>query len=240
MGHELSDSSTLSLPGDKTSEEIRLEEEGCFRKLQVFRYNLYHKDPKVSEASEGDGVLIALLESEEKLRSNCQEEIALRHQIKEKTSPTSRETTKFEKEMAVLSQNNWEEIRIWWFSHGSILGSSGPLKRAFELWRHTTSWYMHSVLVENCKARGGCCGRDCGCCVDSQRASTSAGALGIGHYTRHCECCSKHRGFEFSGNISKGYNFCFEFNQSKDDGTLKNNVYKRRILLASIWGLSVD
>lgn len=204
MGDELSDSSMLSLPGDKTPEEICLEVKGCFRKLQVFRYNLYQKDLKVSEASGADGVLIALLESEEKLRSYCQEEIALWHKIKEKTSPTSRETTKFEKDMAVLSQRNWEEMRIWWFSHGFILGSSGPLKRAFELLRHTPSCYMHPVLVENCKARGGCCGRDCGCCVDSQRASTSAGALGIGHCTRHCGCCSKHRGFELSGNISKG------------------------------------
>ena len=48
-GDELSDPKMLSLPGDKTPEEARLEREGCIRNLQVFRYSLYQKESKVHD-----------------------------------------------------------------------------------------------------------------------------------------------------------------------------------------------
>jgi len=75
---------------------------------------------------------------------------------------------------------------------------------------------MHPVPVEDCKARGGCCSRDCGYCVDIQHVNTSAGAFGVGHCTRKCGCCSRYREFELDQEVTRAYIACFEFDEKKD------------------------
>jgi hypothetical protein len=155
----------LSLPGDRTPEEARLEREGCIRTLQVFRYNLFQKESKVHQVD----AFADLLYYEEELRRNCQEEIALKQKLKDDLDIWGPDLPSFDKEMSRLHQENWLSTRYWWYTRGWIIGNSGPLKRAFELWRSYPQWYMHPILVEDCKSRGGCCGRDCGCCFDSQR-----------------------------------------------------------------------
>ncbi|KAJ5385595.1 hypothetical protein N7517_003506 [Penicillium concentricum] len=151
--------------GDKTPEEARLEREGCIRNLQVFRYNLDQKESKVHDRD----AFADLLHYEEELRRNCQAEIKLRQKGKNDPSFWGTGSSSFEDEMSTLYQDNWMWTRAWWYARGWIIGNSGPLQRAFELWRSNSSWYMHLVLVEDCKSRGGCCGRDCGCCLDSTR-----------------------------------------------------------------------
>ena len=68
----------LSLPGEKTLEEARLEREGCFRTLQVFRYNLFQKEPKVHDVD----AFANLLFYEEQIRRDCQREVVLRQKLK--------------------------------------------------------------------------------------------------------------------------------------------------------------
>jgi hypothetical protein len=229
-GDELSDPKMLSLPGDKTPEEARLEREGCIRNLQVFRYNLYQKE---SEVHDWDA-FADLLYNEEELRRNCQAEITLRHQ-KNEPSFWGTGVPSFEEEMSTLYQHNWALTRDWWYTRNWIISISGPLQRAFELWRSNPLWYMHPILVEECKSRGGCCGRDCGCCLDAQRANSSAGALGVGHCTLECGCCVRSRGFKLSKEAEEL--LVSRFSSDMDDQV---DPYQRRICLVSIWGLSVD
>ncbi|KAJ5925858.1 hypothetical protein N7454_007368 [Penicillium verhagenii] len=115
---ELSDPKMLSLPGDKTPEEARLEREGCIRNLQVFRYNLYQKESKVDDEFDA---FADLLHYEEKLRSNCQAEIVLRHKTKDVSSFGGTGTPSFVKEMTSLYQEIWMQTRAWWYTRGWII-----------------------------------------------------------------------------------------------------------------------
>jgi hypothetical protein len=222
--------------GGKTPEEARLEREGCTRNLQVFRYNLYQKESKVHDC---DG-FANLLYYEGELRKNCQTEIDLRHKVKNSPSFWRRGLPSFEDEMSTLYQENWMLTRGWWHTRGWIIGSSGPLQRAFELWRSNPLWYMHPILVEDCKSRGGCCGRDCGCCLDAQRANSSAGTLGVGHCTLQCGCCKRSRGFRLSEERERFFVDLFSFHDQVNTMDHEADPYQHRICLASIWGLSVD
>lgn len=53
-------------------------------------------------------------------------------------------------------------------------------------------WYLGKWVVSECAARGGCCGRDCGCCAKrlfhKPRRSMS------GHRSLACPCCERRRG----------------------------------------------
>lgn len=227
----------LILQGDKTREEARLEQEGNVRDLQVFRYNLYQHGPKINY----NDTLSALLYWEEELRKNCQEENVLGENLKRLSNPWSHSPL-YQRDMSRLIESTWDLTRQWQYAYGCILGNSGALPRALKLWRSDPLWYMHSVLVEDCQARGGCCGRDCGCCVSPQRKNSSAGALGVGHCTLKCGCCLKSRGFELNEESEKAYVRCFTFEKEANlngewYGT--NSPYKNRIMLASILGISV-
>lgn len=224
-----------SLPGDKTPEEARLEREGYVRSLQVFRYNLYQKETN----SESDDAIFDLLYYEEELRKNCQTEIVLR-QKETGNRNLNTGSPSFEDEMSKLCQDNWLQTRGWWWTRGWMMGTSGPLGRAFELWRSNNFWYMHPVLVEDCKARGGCCGRDCGCCLDYQRANSSGGVLGVGHCTLKCGCCLKSRSFEPSGVSKRYYVARFPFDNKSGIINLQEDPYRRRVCHAAIWGLSLN
>ncbi|OQE29994.1 hypothetical protein PENSTE_c002G00536 [Penicillium steckii] len=68
---DFSDPKMIVLRGDKTPQEVLLQKKGCFRDLQVFRYNICLENYHIEE-------FIPLLYREEELRKNCQEEIALK------------------------------------------------------------------------------------------------------------------------------------------------------------------
>jgi hypothetical protein len=106
-GLELSDPKMLSLPGDRTPEEARLEREGCLRTLQVFRYNLFQKESKVHHVD----AFADLLYYEEELRRNCQEEISLRQKLKDNPEYWASDIPSFEKKISRLHQKNWMRTR---------------------------------------------------------------------------------------------------------------------------------
>ena len=120
------------------------------------------------------------------------------------------------------------------------MGNSGPLQRAFESWRSIPLWYMHPTLIENCKSRGGCCGRNCGCCLDPQRENGLAGEFGAGNCTLQCGCCSKSRGFELAATEERYLIDCFSFDNEYATMDHHKDPYKRRIWLVAVLGLSVD
>lgn len=68
----------------------------------------------------------------------------------------------------------------------------GLVKKNYELIRKDPKWYMRKELVKDCADRGGCCGRDCGCCVLRAKHSYKKG---VGHCTVECFCCVGFRGF---------------------------------------------
>lgn len=68
------DPQLLSLPGDKTPEEAKLENEACFGTLQRYRYNMYRLNQN-QDAYDG---VASLLEVEQLLQSNAQKEVELK------------------------------------------------------------------------------------------------------------------------------------------------------------------
>lgn len=87
--------------------------------------------------------------------------------------------------------------RIIWHGGGSLWLKrsefTGALKRGLDFWRSDPSWYMHRVLVAECKGRQGCRSRDCGCCpkrlLDPEQRPEAH------HCTVRCRCC--HQATEF-------------------------------------------
>lgn len=129
----------------------------------------------------------------------------------------------------------WLFARKWWKGRGRF--SQGPVSRGFELWRSHPRWYMHSALVEDCAMKGGCCGRDCGCCVDRVVGPTRK--LGVGHCTVECGCYRTDRGFELAPDEKKMFKDQFGFARGGDSYSTheQRDPYYSRIYLASIWGL---
>lgn len=62
------------------------------------------------------------------------------------------------------------------------------LKLVYDELREDAKWFMRIDMVHDCWGRGGCCGRDCGCC--EKRDFLEKGA---GHCTADCWCCNKIR-----------------------------------------------
>lgn len=232
------DPQLLYLQGDKTPEEALLEKRGCFATLQRYRYNLHEMRPKVMEY---DGI-VSFLERERRLRSTCPKEVALR-QVEKGYSAIQK--TLNGHSLNELQEESWSLSRSWWYWSGYLVGSSGPMKRAFGLWRLNPMWYMHPVLVEDCIGRGGCCGLECGCCVSPQRAKSSAGQLGVGHCTLDCGCCLNIREVNLGHDRRDRYGNSFELSDDVDDEEGARNIdecgpYHYRYYLASVWGISVD
>lgn len=40
-----------------------------------------------------------------------------------------------------------------------------PAKQNYDSLRRNPDWYMRHELIQDCKDRGGCCSRGCGCCA---------------------------------------------------------------------------
>ncbi|KAJ5788569.1 hypothetical protein N7457_003559 [Penicillium paradoxum] len=73
---------------------------------------------------------------------------------------------------------------------------AGPIKSGYLWIRKDPQWYLKSEwLREDCARRGGCCGRQCGCCENPPDARRKKG---WGHCTAQCACCNSERGFRMT------------------------------------------
>lgn len=95
------------------------------------------------------------------------------------------------KELNTLNQEYWSIERLIYIQDTRC--PSRPLKRAYTSFRKKPQWYLFHWLCEDCASRGGCCGRACGCCIQSRRVFRPNGH---GHCTKFCDCCIRARGFE--------------------------------------------
>lgn len=98
----------------------------------------------------------------------------------------------------------------------------GLVKRAFVALREDPDWYLSDWLRKDCAKKGGCCGRDCGCC-ERQRSSRD---LSRGHCTAGCDCCIAHRGSRGDWGI-----------EDDDVFEIKDSRYGLQMLRAYIWGV---
>lgn len=90
-----------------------------------------------------------------------------------------------EKDLEQLNMQYWKYIRFQGELESNIPG--GTFKRAFQQCRKDPNWYLNQSLREDCSKRGGCCGRDCGCC--EKERGNSQRRWKQGHCTNACSCC---------------------------------------------------
>lgn len=127
--------SKIPIDGEKSAEEIALEEAGDLNALQRYRHEvhqitMYEHHPPITE----------LLETEEDFRRHFQLELSLREGNDQ--SEEVQENLKAQRRLL------WMLSREWWMLKNEF--GEGIVKRAFDLWRSHPRWYMDQVLVEYC------------------------------------------------------------------------------------------
>lgn len=230
------------LPGDKSTWEVILEYFGAINALQRYRWDWYKihtepneypfylkKPPKKHDFSQFlDAEIIAceVVQKELYVRE-CLERLQ-----RENAFGNAPDIEKLEEELAALNEQYWAAEESWW--HWRSEFPEGPLTRGFELWRLHPQWYLHPVLRDDCAKKGGCCARDCGCCL--HRPIPMDRRLGAGHCTPECGCCRKVRRFDLTAEQRKKKKMQFQFIPHTGDGFGVGDYY-RRTYLASIFGL---
>lgn len=204
----------IPIDGEKSPEEIALEEAGNLNALQRYRHKIhkrttYEHHPPITE----------LLETEEDFRHHFQLELSLRERNDQ--SEEVQEDPKAQRKLL------WMLSREWWMLKNEF---GGVVKRACDLWRSHPRWYTHQVLVEDCVGKQGCCSRDCGCCVN--RPIDPTRRIGVGNCILACECCREARGFDLSKEEHERIQGYYDYRNTR-------NAYDR-IELAAFWGLCVD
>ncbi|KAJ5104355.1 hypothetical protein NUU61_001702 [Penicillium alfredii] len=135
------------------------------------------------------------------LRETVQREESLKERVHALQKITDSED---EKEKAQLSQwqQELDDLQRQYWNQMQLLAiheSSLPtdLRRMYgSVRKKNPKWYLNSELNVDCARRGGCCGRDCGCCA--KREPTANRTRGIGHCSVNCGCCSHIRGFDLT------------------------------------------
>ncbi|KAJ5563008.1 hypothetical protein N7461_001769 [Penicillium sp. DV-2018c] len=159
------------LLNEPSRRETELQKNGDINALQRYRRDRYFYE---LELRGGCYPLEDFLETERQLRETAQKKMRLGDQSGQN-----------KQDLGDLHKRYWDLERQW----GEIRSTfpDGPLTRAFDFWRSHPTWYMHRVLREDCAARGGCCSRECECCLT--RSHISAHAHAAGHCTAECGCC---------------------------------------------------
>ncbi|KAJ5602480.1 hypothetical protein N7537_005436 [Penicillium hordei] len=185
------------------TKEHKLKQGEDINALQRCRYEryVYEQDLEGKEDRLPD-----FLDVETGLREIAQREICLREQYEQDPTKVEEKFKATEKEFKRL-EYKWGMIRDCF---------DGPLGRAFEYWRSNPRWYMHRVLREDCAGRGGCCGRDCGCCLNRKLNETRSRAAG--HCTVECGCCEKARGYELSEDDKKYFSIRYAVSEDGRKG----------------------
>lgn len=204
-----------SLTPKKTEKEIALEKSGDLNALQHYRFDVHQK----ARYQDGPKLVRKFLKMESILQHNSQ----LEQDISEEPTLESEEF------LQDLRADVWVQRRDLWLHRSEF---TGALKRGLDLWRSDPSWYMHRVLVDDCRGRQGCCARDCGCCV--KRQSDPKRKLEANHCTMTCRCCRLATD-DFLGLSEEE----IEAEEKSSEPFYRKNFY-HEFEMASIWGISSD
>lgn len=222
--------------------ESRLKESGCFQLAQVVRWLSFWNLPKQS-LDEGLGWSAIVIMTDNAIRLVVQREIYVQEELKalqkslvlEELDDKNKRVTKkaclkeYETELENLNNLYWDTVHIAGENMGKM--PAGILGRAFKSCRTDPEWYLCQWLREDCARRGGCCGRDCGCC---ERARTTERQWNRGHCTRECGCCIRNKRRSYEDVDSEE---CQEEDLSFYMAA-KESQYSGRLNRAYIWHLS--
>lgn len=146
------------------------------------------------------------------------------------------------KELEHLQEEYWQlEKQIYLLD---LKHFRGPWSRAYFWTRRNPRWHFQPWLRWDCAKRGGCCGRDCGCC-EVPRSTTR---LRFGHCTAACGCCQRARGFEIKRDseayrLSQASVQALRDTLSEKHSALKVNMIRGSrdpLLNAYVWGGLTD
>lgn len=102
--------------------------------------------------------------------------------------PEAKQLKAYEKELKHLNKRYLALQWKLWVLSNDLDSVDGPLKRAINTRDKNPRWYLADWLKQDCARRGGCCGRDCGCC---ERPWYTDRERNRGHCTTACGCCIK-------------------------------------------------
>ena len=221
--------------------ELQLKEFGHSQLAQVLRYILFWNLPRHCIKR---GLMWShfLIEMDIKVRQITQREMYLQEEIKalQKSLKLDEDGDKkgkaqlkeyYETELRSLNETYWDFCQFSGEAEGDM--PDGILREAFKSCRSDPEWYLCLWLREDCAKRGGCCGRDCGCC--EMAPSTTHRQRSRGHCTRACGCCirtQERNGKDAWSTQSRKKDFSF-------DVASIQSPYSGRLNRAYIWHLSI-
>lgn len=214
--------------------ETLLARHGSFRAVQKFRYYAFDlycvRDNVRLEIVEK--ICLKIICTESHLRQLAQREEDLRERFsslkqKASTQEDKRQLSEWLRELEEIPKEYWMVERDLYKQEATL--PRGGFARAYKLWRSNLEWYLHPELVNDCAGKGGCCGRDCGCCERRGRAMERRRSAG--HCTLNCGCCARSRGFEIKGGLES-----LEIFRSRLDEQ-SHLAYSHRILQAYFFGI---
>lgn len=224
--------------------DVSLEKYGDFDSLQKFRLavvNYYIKhDPRLRDFNLGellqgifafDLMLRYSVQRDEYLKQKCE-----KLKLKEKTKGEEKQLQQYISLRKVCSMGYWrDEQRLYKLE--SLL-PAGPFRRAYDTYRSNPKWYLHPDLRNDCAGRGGCCGRQCGCC--EKREPTPRRRRGVGHCTIECGCCAIARGFEILPSTTDGTWLEVTKGLVAELGNTDNKTYYARYMRAFFIGIQPE
>jgi hypothetical protein len=208
-------------------------------RLSMIRYHARHDSNEVKRKRYESSpelwsiAVFKLIEYDLHLRELTQREEVIRHQyraLKLLGSQSSwEEYIKYSKMLDKIAKEYREGERNYYYLEASLL--NGPVTRAYSKNRENPRWYLHKELRNDCAGKGGCCGRDCGCCQN--RPIIPGRVKGVGHCTLECGCCNRNRGFELTS-VEKKRIVKIGLDTLNDD---RNRTYRRRLLEVFLSGV---
>lgn len=215
--------------------ESKLEDAGHTQLAQITRFHLYQQQPE--GRLQRDCVIWCrdVIEADIKIRRIVQREIYLKEEVQalqkaltltlssEKKAVQKYILGTYEKELRDLNDQYLRHDKMTWMA--DVCGPTAALKRAFKAWREDPDWYLCEWLRQDCAGRGGCCGRDCGCC---EKARDTHRGQNREHCTGACGCCICTCG---DGKKCSVKDLAFKIDNPVEAHSIRYN-------LAYIWGLS--
>ncbi|GES59452.1 hypothetical protein ATEIFO6365_0003073200 [Aspergillus terreus] len=174
------------------------------------------------------------------LRETGQREAYLREEVKrleaqaQQTELSTEEKAQMEKwqaEIEELARQYWHLEREFYRREASC--PPGPMLRAYQSGRQRgPDWFLpNKFLRTDCVGRGGCCGRNCGCC--ERKRFAGGREIRMGHCTVECGCCRRVRGFDLNHEDKTRFKKLFD-----DADVQVNRSYSNDLKLAYIFGRS--
>lgn len=214
--------------------ECRLEEQGHLKLAQVLRWEMLlgcDESTKDRITAWSQKIVEANIEARwiMQRKTYIQEEIVVLKGLTDTESAALPQLHAYEAEIQRLHDCYWANWKLTWKLQGDV--PYGFFLRAFNSCRDNPHWYQSKWLRQDCAGRGGCCGRECGCCEEFETNHEKKHPRG--HCTSGCGCCIR-----FYGKLTSEYDRSSDMDDFPFDILAYESYYSTRIFRAYIWGLS--